>query len=292
LAIKTYAGFGNKYRLPVGLEHGTHLEDVYDGYELQEEKDNLPGLFVFSENSKKIYSKHTTKEIIVIGPYIHYVKSLLNKNDFLKEKGRLGKSLLIIPNHSDVISQIVYDNHSYLKKIKNIANDFDSVRVCLHWNDVQNKFYDHYREMGWECVSAGHETNNYFLSRLRSIIELSDFVLSDNITTALGYSIYLKKPVMLIKSEAHAVITSKRKGLDETKINKLVNGPVNELFYDCFSVYSDNINNDQLELVEQYWGLSHLKTKKEMREIIMHFDEQLENGRLNSKRGQDYVQNA
>ncbi|MDR2406857.1 MAG: hypothetical protein LBE13_01920, partial [Bacteroidales bacterium] len=24
LAIKTYAGFGNKYRLPVGLEHGTH----------------------------------------------------------------------------------------------------------------------------------------------------------------------------------------------------------------------------------------------------------------------------
>jgi hypothetical protein len=271
LAIKTYAGFNTRYKLPVSIEHGIHLFDNNDIIDTNIHiQNNLPGLFVLSEDRKRFYSKHTNKEIVPIGPPVHYARPLLGNNAFAKEKKRLGKSLLVMPAHSDVYAQVV-NGHEYIDRVKQIAKDFDSVRVCLYYLDIKWNLHKQYEEMGWECICAGHERSHLFMSRLRSIIELSDFVVANNYGSWLGYSIYLNKPVMLIKTPMKLLNTSKGKFTDG-QIEKAIYHPIVDMFFQRFSHYDNKITEGQRELVEKHWGLSLIKNQQEMRDIIMHFD--------------------
>jgi len=272
LSIKTYAGFNKKYKLPVSIEHGLHLLDQYPPYEID---NNLPGLFVISEHRKNIYSKYTDKEIISIGPYIHYADSLLTKSKYLKEKKRLGKVLLFMPSHSDVYSIVTHNDYDYLEEVKKISKDFDTVRVCLHWFDVEKCLYKQYQNFGWEIVCAGHETNHLFLSRLKSIIECSDMVIVESVSTSLGYAIHHKKPVMVINPFVFAKITDKgiEDNISQKTIDDTLRNPIIEKAAGLFSNYSDKITNEQLGFVDKYWGLSSTKSKDEMRNIILSFEE-------------------
>jgi len=272
LSIKTYAGFNKKYKLPVSIRHGIILADQYCPHDID---NDLPCLIVFSEHSKNIFSKYTNKEIIPIGPYIHYADSLLTKNKYLYERKRLGKTLLFFPSHSSTYGTVLHENYDHLEDIRKISMDFDTVRVCLHWFDVKSCFYHQYQNLGWDIVCAGHETNHLFLSRLKSIIECSDFVISESIGTHLGYAIYLNKPVMVVNPFVSAKITDKalEDNVTQDKIDEVRMNPFIEKAAKLFSNYSDKITQEQNNFVEKYWGLSLTKSKKEMRSIILKFEE-------------------
>jgi hypothetical protein len=270
LAIKTYAGFDKKYKLPVSIEHGIHFLDQYPPYEID---NDLPGLFVLSEHRKKIYSKYTNKEIVAIGPYIHYVNSLLTEKQYYREKKRLGKVLLFMPMHSDVYSKVVHDSHSHLDKLVNMSKDFDTIRVCLHWFDVENNLFSYYQKHGWECVCAGHETNNLFMSRLKSIIECSDLVVCESITTGIGYAIQLKKPVMILNPRLDFDISELGlKNINLEIITDNIYNTITDIAAKLFLNYSDKITEEQLNFIDKYWGLSELKSKEDMRKLILYFE--------------------
>jgi len=270
LVIKKFAGFIDTFKLPVSLKHGVQINTYCTAGEIE---NDLPGLFVFSERSKAIFSEKTDKEIYAIGPYIYYAEPLLTLEEFKKEKNRLGKSLLIMPLHSDVYAEVSYDDYEHLSKIKEIAKKFDTVRVCLHWYDIKHNMYDHYIKQGWECVSAGHEENHLFMSRLKSIIQLSDAVLSDGVSTHIGYAMLLNKPNYLVQTDMGLKNTANLDYITDELLYSFIEGPVIEEFFRIFSRYDMTITQEQRDLVDTYWGLSSLRSKEEMHEIILKLDQ-------------------
>ena len=50
-------------------------------------------------------------------------------------------------------------------------------------------------------VTAGYIMDPLFLSRLKSIIQLSDLTMSNNVGTHLGYCIYLNKPHWIVRQK-------------------------------------------------------------------------------------------
>lgn len=276
LSIKTYAGFRKSYKLPVSIEHGTHFFWDYD-YPPCELDNNLPGFLLLSGHQKNLYSRFTNRDIVPIGPYIHYAASLLTEEQILKEKKRLGKVLLFMPAHSNLYVTVKQENNDILEKIKKISGDFDTVRVCLHWFDVENDLYHHYKKLGWECVCAGHETNNLFLSRLKSIIECSDFVITEGITTGTGYAVYLNKPVMIFEPDID-LIMSERAEMDNVKyddMKKSIKNPITDVISGLFKSYSNKITDEQYNIIDKYWGLTEIKNKDEMRKLILNFENKM-----------------
>jgi len=274
LSVKTYAGFNMKYKLPVRIEHGVYYFDIVNNNFINYD---LAGMFVSSEFRKEIIMKYSKLEVTAIGPYIHYAKSLLKNFQFMKVKKKLGKTLLLMPSHSNVYTTPVRTNNDLFDTVKKICNDFDTIRACFHWHDIENNLHLPYKNLGWDCVCAGHERSHLFLSRLRSIFELSDFIVIEGMTTGIGYAIYLGKPLLLIDPKAEYNITSL--GIKDNNSNELYkkydNNPASEEAFKVFSNYSDKITNDQLQFVDKYNGLYSIKTKEEMRDLILYYESKL-----------------
>ena len=65
-----------------------------------------------------------------------------------------------------------------------------------------------YLEHGFECVTAGHIYDPFFLSRLKSIIDLATITTSNEIGTHIGYCIFMGKPHYFYNSSVEYKSTS------------------------------------------------------------------------------------
>lgn len=154
-------------------------------------------VFTFSDYREKYLQKKYSDglNVIKIGPYIHYADSLLSIEEKDKIKKEMGKTLLVFPFHSidGVLSS--FDTDFFIKNIDKykIEKEFDSVLVCLYWKDIQIGRAEKYIQKGYKVTTAGHINDMFFLNRLRSIIELSDFVISNEIGTYIAYCLCLNK---------------------------------------------------------------------------------------------------
>lgn len=263
--LKRYCGIDNKNSLKCVITHGA---DLFDHITDCDADSKLPGIITMSKGARKeIYTRANNKKHWAIGPYISYAESFLSEDKLKQEHERLGKNILFFPNHSTHHFTVNFNVEAVCKTIKQLAGNYDRIRVCLYWKDVQLGYYKTYQNFGFECVSAGHIYDNNFLRRLKSIIELSDVTVSNSVGTSLGYSIYMNKPHYLIKQkydyEADHIA---KENIEKQKLleNKL------EMFYDIFGEFKETISLEQYEIVDRYWGTSCIKTKDGLKKI---FDE-------------------
>lgn len=264
--LKKYCGLSDKYKLKCVIEHAAKWsEDVWEN----DIKNDLPCVISMSETRKKVFEKYCDKKHFAIGPYIAYANNFLSEEDIKNEKKRLGKTLLVFPMHSYLNSEIKYDSTELIKKINNFSKNYNTVRVCLYYMDIQYGLQKPYQNAGFECVSAGHIYGENFLSRLKSIIELSDMTMSFGYGSSLGYCIYMNKPHCLLKQTwSFDPSVTMKDALEEDKLNK--NMIERENVFNLFGEFEEIIKPEQYNFVDKYWGISHLKTKEELRVI---FDE-------------------
>ncbi len=269
--IKKYAKFEEEFCLPVTIEHGLHFDDSITFYEV----DNAaPAIITASPFRKLIYNeKNIHKEVIPIGPFIKYATPLLTGKNFIKLKKKLGRCLLVMPVHSSVVCELSNNNiESFFDKIKQVAKNYDSVLVCFHWYDIQNKKYKEYIKYGWKIVTAGHENSHLFLSRLRTIFDLSDAVLSDFVGTHVAFALALNKPICLYKSKFNVKTHGRLTYVTTESVKKYLATPIFDKFFEMFSEFQENLSDEQYAFVEPYFGLKCIKTSEEMREIILKYD--------------------
>lgn len=274
--LKKYAGFPMDYKIHVLFEHGVIYTDyVIGGFRIHE---YLPSMVASQYRINILKQQKGYKGAYAIGPYIHYANPLLTKEEIKAEKERLGRTLLVFPSHSINTTTAYFNIEEFINKIKETSKDFDSVRICMYYQDVLLKRHVPYQKEGFEVVTAGNYNDYYFMPRLKSIIKTSDITMANAIGTHLGYCIYLNKPHYLFKQNITHEHANKFDG------NLVNEGATREKFSDntanmikLFSEYHENITKEQYELISYLWGFNEVKTQTELKELIIRINNNYSN---------------
>lgn len=272
--LKDYAGLSKDFTIHAFFEHGILFTDYCGGAFRAHEY--LPSVVASNYRVSVLEKQENYNGAYAIGPYIHYAEPLLSKEQIKEEKERLGRNLLVFPSHSVDEASAKFDFNEFCSKIDKIAKDFDSVRMCLYYRDIQLKNHIPYLKKGFEVVTAGHLHDTNFLSRQKSIILTSDVTMANDIGTHLGYSIYLNKPHFLLKQNIR--YDFKSNDLPEartiSKAFEIKNKHENvKKIEELFSSYGDKISKEQYDLISYLWGFKEVKTNNELKKLLLDIED-------------------
>lgn len=216
----------------------------------------------FGDYRKTIIRQHTDVPIFCVGPYISYAEPFYDSNRLQKEKKSLGSTLLVFPSHGVDDVEVSHEVRGYIKHINHIAKGYDSVLVNAFWWDINDGLMDAFVAEGYRIVSAGFRNDSCFLSRLRTIMELSDFAIGDGVGTHVGYALSLGLPYGL------AVPAGRKRAIRPSSIGDLhetdaILSDIGSYFQDCIP----EITDAQLRMADHYWGFSHQRTQEDLRFI-------------------------
>ncbi len=276
--LNQYADMPKDYPIRGSIEHAPQLSKLLaGGFSIHHA---LPSIVCSKFRVELIESVDGNHGAYSIGPHIAYAKHAYSENKIVEEKKRLGKSLLVFPAHSIQGLDATYDIEDFINEIKRIGQDFDSIRICLFWKDILEGNYKYYLDEDFELVTAGNFYDPFFLSRLKTIIETSTVTMSNSLGTHVGYCVFMNKPhyiypgaVKLEKSKTDGEkISNHQYKFSQLFKESLDNDEgVRELIKE-FSIYREHISKKQYELVNYYWGIDQIKSKREMRELIYLLD--------------------
>lgn len=225
--------------------------------------------WVWSPTVVNLFREHTNNpDIIEIGAPFFYAQSVLSAEKIAEEKKRLGHNLLAFPMHSTYNVYKEYDPTHFLSVLNEQRKQFDSVRVCVYWRDWQRGFGKIYKEAGFECVCSGHLFDPFFLERQKALFEIADATISNALGSHVGYSIYMNKPHCLITDEFELKDLRGSSGKEEA--DSIAVSSNYKKIQDAFSNNTNyNITQYQKSIVDEFWGVSSIKSPAEVRGLIM-----------------------
>lgn len=248
----SFKNYANVLSVNYAIEHGLYFDNYIPKASYLSTTHQI---LTMSNVRKEVLSKSLNKEVLTVGPYIHYAQSLLTELEYNSLKGTLGKVLLFFPTHTCKDGGESYDLYNTINHVKAIATEkqCDSVLVCMYYRDIMTTNYaKEYETVGFKVVTAGHQLDLYFLSRLKTIISLSDYTISNNVGTHTGYCIYLGKPHYIFQKDL------------------VLGSPYNQFkeIGQAFFEDSDTIDNYQYQIVSKYWGVDCIKSKDELKKYL------------------------
>lgn len=243
----------NKTRIEHGLYLGNLVHSIY--------KDPIyETIITFSNYRKCILKNEMDKTILCVGPYIKYANLLLSDEMYNKIKKEIGRVLLVFPAHSIETVSSVFDMDNFISVIEKKKHSFNTIIICLFWKDILLGKAEKFIKKGYKVVTAGHIYDYYFLDRLKTIISLADFTLSNSIGTHIGYCIYMGKPHYIFKGNVKYVEAGDDKRGSERELNQRQGSvlesfnQVKEEIYNCFSNEGNEITKEQINCIKKYWG--------------------------------------
>jgi hypothetical protein len=237
------------------IEHGLILGALVQKHNLYSYASNI---VTFSDYRRDFIKKLSKKNIVCIGPYISYVDLILDECTLSKLKENLGRVLLVFPSHSIESITLQYSIPYFCNEIEKIRFDFDTVIVCLYWKDIKDGVDAEYIKRGYKVTTAGYKYDYYFLDRLKTLIYLSDFTMSNSVGTHVGYCVNLNKGHYIFKQNKEIILLEGRKGQVEFNQRReeewiTLNEAVNEI-EKAFEDININPTSSQISIVKKYWG--------------------------------------
>ena len=208
-----------------------------------------------------IHSARTWMPHYVVGPYIHYARPYYSSEREAELKREMGKALLVFPAHTYELSTVEYAKARFVDDIMgDLARDFDTVMVSAYWHDADDDVFRLFEGAGAHVVSAGMREDPQFISRLKTIINLSDAVAGNAIGTHIGYAMCLGKPFYMlgarkadIRDAGNSYESAEQGRLDEITIR------VGHAFS------SEGSTEERNAIFNTYWGgRESIKTPKEV----------------------------
>lgn len=248
----------------LNIQHGI-LCEMFDF-----EKKTLENInWVWSPKVLHMYGEHTDNpHIYPIGAPFFYAKSILSKEEIQKEKKRLGRNLLAFPTHSVYYADVKYDATGFINLLKEEQKKFDTVRICIYWRDYQRGLAKVYQDAGFECVCCGHLLEPFFLERQKALFEIADATISNAVGSYLGYSIYMNKPHWMVPDKFELKDLDNR-GTGKKEVEIWDSSPNYQRLREAFMNNPDyKITQEQRDIVDEYWGVSCIKTPEEIRQLI------------------------
>ena len=241
------------------IEHGIPYGANYDKKRYPKKNSYI---FQGRYNQKEWEEKRKSKAYY-IGPYIHYADNFYTKEKIDSYKKQNGTSALIFLPHSWETNQIMINVENSLERYQKVVNDsIEHVFVCVYCQDVQMVPEKLVQNKNVTFVSAGYKTDNMFISRLKTILSLADYVFYTSISSSIGYAYYLGKQVVCDISEEELANTYQCFG--QAGVNKLLE------FKNAFGDGPYFSKEEQKNVVEKYWGLNEIKSPEEIRQMIQN----------------------
>lgn len=268
-SIRQYVGSKKTY-INALAEHGyffgTYVQDM-------EKITYAHKLLTFGDVRKEhIEAVIKDKEICPIGPYVHYAPDYYDEKRFAEEKAKLGKTLLVFFSHSGTGESVSFDLDALIEKINSIKSGFKTVVVSLFWSDINPDIEKRLLGEGYKIFSSGHRYDYYFLSRQKTMIKLADVTMSNSTGTHLAYCSYLNKPHWIVRQVIQVkAVNAKGEGnraIAKTMAKDPVNVKENNDMYEAFAEYSEVLTEEQKRICDKYFGLSHVRSIEEMKDII------------------------
>lgn len=268
-SLREYIGSKKSY-INALVEHGyffgTYVQEV-------EKITFAKKLMTFSEVRKAhIEAVVKNKVVYPIGPYIHYAPDYYDEAKFAEVKKRLGRTLLVFFSHSGTGESVSFDLDALIEKINSIRKDFQSVVISLFWSDINPEIEKRLKAEGYLIFSSGHRYDYYFLSRQKTMIKLADMTMSNSVSTHVAYCSCLNKPHWLVRQKITTNALNE-KGIANVAIGKKISEDIvtqqeKEELCQVFEEYSPVLTEEQIKICDKYFGLSSIRTKEEMQELL------------------------
>lgn len=247
------------FSLLPGMEHGVRFSSVPVRYNSA----NVAYACHSDNRICEIHDKNKYMPVFVIGPYVNYAEPYYSEEKTAELKKKLGKTLLVVLSHS-------YEGDASRNAAENLVetvyerygSDFDTVMVCVYWNDVKEPEVEGFRQRGAFLVSAGFREDPNFVRRLRTVISLADYVVGNDIGTNMGYCMALGKQ--------YALICSGNREPDDQYYTKAYND-FDTAFTPADGKYEFTADQKraQKELCRRWWGIGEFeRTPEEMGAIL------------------------
>ena len=237
------------------IEHGLILaNDVYEEIVLT----GRCTAVTFGTYRQQVIREKAKIPAFAVGPYVQYAQPFYDENRLKEERTKLGKTLLVFPSHSTDDSEVKRDVKRQIAQIHEVESNFDTVLISVFWWDIDNPMVDAFIAEGYKIVTAGFRDDPSFVSRQRTIIELSDQVLSDGIGTHVGFCRALSRPVKLMEETSEKTYGSwinKRQASMNAATESIKSGI--------------NVPNSATEqnMLDHYWGCN-IKLEKDELHVI------------------------
>lgn len=262
-SLRRYSGYQGL--LYCASEHGLPAGSLKDTTEYKDNDRKV--VLVMSKDRREFLQKHTDKLLIPIGPsMLPYCENIYS--DFVMEaiKHNLGKTLLVFPQHSCGDSECMPAEENLMEYVNRYVSKhgIDTVLVCLYYEDIYRGEHIRYQKAGWVPVTAGHKYNLDFGYCLKTIINLSDCVLTQGYGSSAIYSIFLNKPVHYISGNRGRIIANK--GSFEDK------NPWMEPYEEALQRLADSENEVDSKLqwdwANKIYGFNEVKSPEQMRQLL------------------------
>ena len=267
-SLRQYAGSKKQY-INALVEHGY----FFGSYVQEMEKITYAKKILTFGNIRKSHIEDIirNKDVYPIGPYVYYAPDYYDEERFLEEKKKLGKTLLVFFSHSGTGESVSFDLDGLIEKINSVRGGFDTIVVSLFWSDINPEIEKRLKDEGYLIFSSGHRYDYYFLSRQKTMIKLADVTMSNSVGTHLAYCSCFNKPHWLItqKIETKALNSQGEKNVAiASMISKDGGKKEGDEFRNAFADYTEELSASQRELCDMYFGLSYVRTKEEMADLI------------------------
>ena len=187
-------------------------------------------------------------------------------------KTNLGKTLLVFPRHSVGDTQYVTNINLFINYVENIKTEknYDTVLACCYFADIERGLHFRYQQRGWNIVTCGRIENFDFLDILKTLILLSDAIVTQGYTTAVAYAGCLGIPVNIYKDSCEAYGTGK-------DVNILYNYVYGQPFidmYNLFAEFRESLTESQVQFVKKYFGVDCVWKPQELN-LLFQFAEEI-----------------
>lgn len=237
------------------IEHGLILaDDVYEDICLT----GRCSVVTFGSYRQEIIRRKTSLPVFTVGPYIQYAQDFYSEERLSKEKKKNGKTLLVFPGHSTDECEVNRQIKHQIGQIKKCAEGFKTVIISVFWWDLDDAMVKAFQAEGFKIACSGFRDDSAFASRLKTMIRLSDVVLSDGIGTHVGFCRALGREVVLMNSGS-----IKRTGEWERQREGAINSATQEIV----GALSEQGSSYERRTMEHYWGLGIKRTQNELQTI-------------------------
>ena len=199
----------------------------------------------------------------IVGPYFQYSDSFYEETELTKQKEILGKNLTVFPVHSIPSTAVDFDCKKFVKAVLEEAKDFDSLSVCMYHNDYYSETTKLFLANGAKIVTAGFISDPSFVKRLKSIMLMSDAVLTNGLGSHVNHALSVNKPVKLITQTIKAYSV-----FHDNDISAEIHGSPEFVLRRVLETDEYCVTKEQMDAYEPSTGFTKTKSKEEMGAIF------------------------
>jgi hypothetical protein len=206
---------------------------------------------------------------VPIGPWVAYARPVLPEPEIQLLRRRLGPTLLVVLAHSwDQVERSLNPRAS-IEAVADVARSrgYASVIWLRHWKDPQFEGLP----PEWIVACNGHRSNPWFLDAMRTLLELSDGLVSNAFGTHLGYGAALGLHLHWIPVEVEQDLSrlSPAKAREE-EAEWSERQRLSADLQRCLTLPQPEAAAAVRDLLDPYWGFDHVRGAGALRRLLNH----------------------